>query len=107
MNPITHYLSAIKQNCMEIADRDSFLYAIKRIKRKKCDGEYYLARIYETGSSIVQRDLACAYALYYIAAERGMEAAREHLNQLALSLMADDLQRAQHTIEKLKNEQYH
>ena len=108
MNPITHYISAIKQSCTEIADRDSFLYAIKRIKNKKSDGEYYLARIYEMGSSIVQRDLACAYALYFIAAEKGLQQAQQHLSDLENLLVAEEMQRAQNTILKLKSEkQYH
>ena len=102
MNMLKHYLNAVKNTCTEIADRDSFLYALKRIKAGKRDGEYHLARIYEDGNTIVHKDLACAYALYYVAAEKGLKEAQEHLTQLKLLLMADEWQRAKATIHNLQ-----
>lgn len=102
MNRIKHYLNAVKSTCTEIADRDSFLYALKRINSGKQDGEYHLARIYEDGNTIVEKDIACAYALYHVAAEKGLAEAHEHLAKLKLRLMADEWQRAKTTIANLK-----
>lgn len=102
MNTFKHYFDVIKQTCTQIADRDSFLYAIKRIRYGKRDGEYFLAKIYEDGNSFVHRDLACAYALYYVAAEKGLQEAHEHLASLKLMLMADEWARAKTTIRKLQ-----
>jgi len=102
MNTLKYYLDVLKQTCTEIADRDSFLYAIKRMRHGKRDGEYYLAQIYEDGNSFIQRDLASAYALYYVAAEKGLQQAHEHLATLKLMLMADEWARAKMTIQKLR-----
>lgn len=102
MSTFKHYLDVIRQSCAEIADRDSFLYAIKRMRYGKRDGEYHLARIYEDGNTIVHRDLACAYALYYVAAEKGLQEAHQHLATLKLMLVANEWERAKTTIRKLQ-----
>lgn len=105
MSTIKHYFDVLKQTCTEIADRDSFLYAIKRMRHGKRDGEYCLAQIYEDGNSFVRRDLASAYALYYLAAEKGLLEAHEHLAVLKPTLMADEWARAKAAIQKLRQGQ--
>lgn len=102
MELLKHYFDVIKQTCAEIADRDNFLYALKRIRNGKRDGEYFLAKIYEDGSTLVHKDLACAYALYYVAAEKGLQEAHQHLALLKSMLMADEWMRAKATIQKLQ-----
>lgn len=102
MSTLKHYFDVIKQTCTEIADRDNFLYAIKRMRTGKRDGELFLAKIYEDGNSLVHKDLACAYALYYVAAEKGLQEAHQHLAVLKSMLMADEWARAKSAIRKLQ-----
>ena len=102
MSTFKYYFNVIKQTCTEIADRDNLLYALKRMRYGKRDGEYCLARIYEDGNTIVHRDLACAYALYYVAAEKGLQEAHQHLATLKLMLVANEWERAKTTIQKLQ-----
>ena len=84
------FIQELKLILRKRVDQDNYIRALIHTADDKPKGFFYLARIYEQGSSVMSADSAIAYAMYRLGASQKMKEVNEKIRTLKSHLMIKD-----------------
>lgn len=94
------FLLALKLSINSLADKMLYIDALSSAAEESAQGFFLLGDIYEKGNSFISRDMALAYVMYYLSAQKQMKVADDKASQLRLRLTSRDWMKINRTLKK-------
>lgn len=81
-------------------DKNYFKILMKEAKKHDPSAFYHLGRLYEEGSTCVEKNKAFAYAFYKLAYEMGVTEAQQAIKKLEFFMAPEEWEKAQECLKK-------
>ena len=90
----------VARNIEHISDKKEYSIANRHAESGHKNWQFILAKMYETGTTVVTKNPSTAYVWYYFSHQNGMKEAEERLTLLESQLTSEELNEAKERISR-------